>query len=296
MSATVVGNLKKGKDKEVIAINNQGRYVSEEEYWEDYYECSEANYEWNNGILEEKPVSDYLTFIMYQWFMNLLQHYFKSNAIGKMIGLEMGFRLALPNKVVIRKPDLGILTRNNPKQIDNYDHTYRGILNICIEALSDSELSEIIRDTVTKKEEYAQGGVKEYYILSHREEYIEFYRLDKSGVYCPIKPTTEGVIKSIELPGFQFRFNDLFIRPDESQMIQDPVYQGYVALKRQQERFEKEQALAEKEQERFEKEQALAEKEQALAEKEQERFEKEQALAEKERLLNILKKLGINPN
>ena len=36
-----------------------GRYVSEEEYWLNYYLESDVHYEWNNGRLEEKPVSNY---------------------------------------------------------------------------------------------------------------------------------------------------------------------------------------------------------------------------------------------
>ena len=34
-----------------------GRPVSEELYWAEYYEHPEFNYEWNNGILEEKPIA-----------------------------------------------------------------------------------------------------------------------------------------------------------------------------------------------------------------------------------------------
>ena len=40
-----------------------GKHVSEEEYWEKYYEYvgeSDFKYEWNNGVLEEKPGADFL--------------------------------------------------------------------------------------------------------------------------------------------------------------------------------------------------------------------------------------------
>jgi len=43
--------------------------VSEADYWENYYENSDVVYEWNNGYLEEKPVSDQSTILMYQWFL-----------------------------------------------------------------------------------------------------------------------------------------------------------------------------------------------------------------------------------
>ncbi|RLC08431.1 MAG: hypothetical protein DRI57_24040, partial [Deltaproteobacteria bacterium] len=32
--------------------------VSEEEYWETYYEMPDITYEWNNGVLEERPMGD----------------------------------------------------------------------------------------------------------------------------------------------------------------------------------------------------------------------------------------------
>ncbi|WP_328987094.1 hypothetical protein [Thiorhodovibrio winogradskyi] len=42
----------------------EGTPVSEEDYWAHYYE-HENGYEWNNGILEVKPVSDVLTAWIY---------------------------------------------------------------------------------------------------------------------------------------------------------------------------------------------------------------------------------------
>lgn len=38
-------------------------WVGEAEYWEKYYEDSDHHYEWNNGYLEEKGVSDKLTLL-----------------------------------------------------------------------------------------------------------------------------------------------------------------------------------------------------------------------------------------
>ena len=43
------------------------RRVSETEYWENYYENSDHHYEWNNGYLEEKPMPDHVSYLMYDW-------------------------------------------------------------------------------------------------------------------------------------------------------------------------------------------------------------------------------------
>jgi hypothetical protein len=100
---------------------------------------------------------------------------------------------------------------------------------MCIEALSDFTEKEKERDTVTKKQEYAASGVKEYYIL-HKSDAMAFYRLNAHGVYVPIEPVGQGIIKSKVLPGFQFRISDLSQKPSLKKMTDDPVYQGFVLL------------------------------------------------------------------
>ncbi|MCP4698776.1 MAG: hypothetical protein GY862_18280, partial [Gammaproteobacteria bacterium] len=91
--------------------------VTEAVYWQKYYchnEPSDVTYEWNNGILEEKPVSNYATISVYDWFNKLLDHYLRIHPIGKKVLLEMGFRMALQHKTVIRRPDMAIVRHDNP--------------------------------------------------------------------------------------------------------------------------------------------------------------------------------------
>ncbi|EDN66179.1 hypothetical protein BGP_0528 [Beggiatoa sp. PS] len=57
------------KPPKIIPRSLDGLAVSETVYWEKYYENPENIYEWNNGILEEKPVSDHLNVLMYLWFL-----------------------------------------------------------------------------------------------------------------------------------------------------------------------------------------------------------------------------------
>jgi hypothetical protein len=69
---------------EVVKSDNKKQYVSEEDYWNFYYE-DEPNYEWNNGYLEEKPVSDYQTVQVYMWLVELLQRFLSENTTLKVI-------------------------------------------------------------------------------------------------------------------------------------------------------------------------------------------------------------------
>lgn len=200
--------------------------VQEAVYWRDYYELSDTVYEWNNGYLEEKPVSDQQTYLLYRWFVKLLELYLQTRPLADFTGLEMGFRLKLPDQITIRKPDLGVVLQTNPIPLKLKDRSYHGIFDLCVEALSDSDKQEIERDTVVKKAEYAAIGVQEYFIL-HEGEERAFYRLNARGVYVPILPQG-GIIHSEVLPGFRFRIADLSVRPDEEAMLNDPVYQDFV--------------------------------------------------------------------
>jgi hypothetical protein len=69
--------------------------------------------------------------------------------------------------------------------------------------------------------------VREFYILHHEPRWQLFYRRDAAGRYQCI-PTPEGILRSSVLPGFQFRLADLARQPEPEEMIEDPVYAGFV--------------------------------------------------------------------
>ena len=205
----------------------EGLLVSEAIYWTTYYLESDHHYEWNNGRLEEKPVSDYETFLVYAWFSELVRHFLRTHPCAQLVGLEMGFRLPLPTGTVIRKPDFGVVRHDNPQPLLPLDCSYHGVFDLCIEALSDQERSGIERDTVIKKAEYAAGGVPEYYILHKHPDHQAFYTRTPAGLYTPIAPQA-GVICSRVLPGLQFRPTDLARRPELETLRDDPVYADFV--------------------------------------------------------------------
>jgi len=214
-----------------------------------YYEMSDRVYEWNNGVLEEKPRSDYLSFKMYEWFSSLLREYLEAHPDGEPVGLGIGFRMALPEKAVIRKPDLALILKDNPTPMELDEIIYKGVFDVCFEFLSDAEPWEVERDTVTKKTEYCRSGVREYFILDRKGRETAFYHLS-GGAYAPIMPTPDGVIRSRVLPGFQFREEDLYTRPAWDKMAGDPVYSSFVRRAYQRERRDREEAEKQVRQER----------------------------------------------
>ncbi|MFN8492040.1 MAG: Uma2 family endonuclease [Caldilineaceae bacterium] len=230
------------------AARAQNSYVPEALYWEKYYTDADINYEWNNGQLEVVPVTDHAKYLMYLWFLDVLRDFLHVQPVAKIIGLEMGFRLALPTKTTIRKPDLGLVLHTNSVPLDDHDRSYHGVFDLCVESLSDSTQAEIDRDTIIKRAEYAAAGVQEYYILDERGIETQFYHLTRRGVYQPM-PRTNGLIRSQVLPGFQFRIQDLYTKPAPPQIVQDPVYNSFISPFYRAERLRAEEAEARAEQE-----------------------------------------------
>ncbi|MFB1491676.1 Uma2 family endonuclease, partial [Thiocapsa sp. C3-3m] len=195
--------------------------------------------------------------------------------------LEMGFRLPLPTGTVIRKPDFGVVCNDNPQPLLYFDASYHGVFDLCVEALSERKPAGIVRDAVTKKAEYAAGGVREYIILHREPERQAFYTLTTAGLYVPIVPE-DGVIRSRVLPGLQFRLDDLIAQPSPEAMRRDPVYAAFVlpGWREAEERAEAEARHAEAEAQRAEAEtQARLVIEQRLAQEIHARREAEEALA-----------------
>jgi len=224
----VVPEAKIRADFQKPNIRAKPKRVTETEYWDKYYEHTDAIYEWNNGLLEDKPVSDHENTLMYLWFVELLREFLRVHRVANLTALEMGFRLNLPDKTVIRRPDLGVVLNNNQTPLQPDERSYRGVCDMCIEVISDSKPEEIERDTQTKLGEYEAAGVKEYYILYAKGAPRAFYRLNQLGVYVPIKRVEGDVIQSTVLPGFQFRISDLSAQPSPQEMAFDSVYEKFV--------------------------------------------------------------------
>ncbi len=219
---------------------DNGRRVTLEEYWEKWYENPypdlDVSYEWNNGILEAKPLPNAPQIGLYNWFLALLLCNLETFDHASLINLETGFMLTIDDdsapsgeRVQVRKPDIGVILNTNPVSWGELDQChFDGVCDMVVEAVSDSTLAEVLRDTVEKREDYALGGVKEYYILDPGGERMRFYTLTSEGAYEEIPPDPNGVIRSSVLAGLQFRLDDLHRRPRLADLARDDVYSDYV--------------------------------------------------------------------
>ncbi len=219
-----------------------GMAVTEADYWQYYYDSNEPTFEWNDGILEEKGVSDWETARLFFWFFRLLSAYLETYPRADLVMLEMGFVCQLSGKKTIRRPDIGMVLRDNPTPLQDLDRSYRGVFDLCLEGLSDSDTTVKENDTVVKRQEYERAGVKEYYILYRKLKECAFYRLNRRGVYVPLKPGRGGVICSQVLPGFQWRQAELQSQPTLLELASHPVYKDYVWTALSEARAQGEQA------------------------------------------------------
>ena len=225
---------------------DEGRRVTLEEYWEKWYENPypdiDVSYEWNNGILEAKPLANAPQVELGFWFLFLLGQYLYTHNIAQLINLETGFVLTMedasePSRIrkAVRKPDIGIILNSNPVPWGRVDQrSFAGVCDAVVEFISDSSQVEVLRDTEEKRRDYALAGVQEYYILDPTGEHMHFFRLTSDRQYEEIQPDAGEVIRSQLLPGFQFRLRDLYSLTQLEELALDEVYRGFVLLKYQE--------------------------------------------------------------
>ena len=238
--ATQIKDVSPNRTPDSSWVPDHGRQVTLEEYWEKWYENPypdlDVSYEWNNGILEAKPLPNAPQIDLYNWFLALLRCNLETFDHASLINLETGFILKIEDesdpsgeRVQVRKPDIGVILNSNPVSWGALDQRhFAGVCDMVVEAVSDSTLVEVLRDTEEKKRDYALGGVKEYYILDPEGERMRFYALAPDGEYEEIPPDANGVIRSNVLSGLQFRQDDLHRRPRLVALALDEVYSEYV--------------------------------------------------------------------
>ena len=219
---------------------DHGRRVTKEEYWARWYENPyphiDVSYEWNNGILEAKPLPNYPQIMLYRWFSQLLGHFLEVNPVATVIDLETGVSMTVLDAAepsgkweVVYKPDLGVVLNDNPASWGaDEQRAYEAICDLIVESVSDSTQQEVRRDTEEKRSGYARAGVNEYYILDPSDRHMHFFRLASDGRYGEIQPDAAGVIHSSVLPGFRFRRADLLKKPVQTDLALDEVYADYV--------------------------------------------------------------------
>jgi Uma2 family endonuclease len=111
------------------------------------------------------------------------------------------------------QPDIVYVSRERRRIIR--DQRIEGAPDLLMEILSPSNR---LRDIITKAALYATMGVPEYWLVDPEQDSIQVQML-QNGIYVPVK-SEHGEVRSLVLPGFRVRLNDIFatsdwMQPDE---------------------------------------------------------------------------------
>jgi len=112
-------------------------------------------------------VGDFKNIRLAAWLDLVIKCFLNTYPIAKVLQLEFAFRMVLSTGISIRKPDFAVVLNENPVVLNDEDKSYKGIFDLCIESISDSNKKAIQRDTVHKKNEYLRIGIQVLCFLSY---------------------------------------------------------------------------------------------------------------------------------
>ncbi|MBB4639351.1 Uma2 family endonuclease [Longimicrobium terrae] len=128
-----------------------------------------------------------------RFLSSVLDGYVDRKGIGGLVG-PAGFQVRLGRSG--REPDVFYLA---PEHMDRFHRTYvQGAVDLAVEILSPESR---VRDRREKFREYAEAGVREYWIIDPEAETMEPYRLSAGGAYEPAPLDGAGRVTSEVIPG-----------------------------------------------------------------------------------------------
>ncbi len=163
--------------------------------------------EFVDGTLEVLPMPTELHQFIAAFLFEHLQSHVRN--------LQLGVVLFAPLKIQVRagkfrEPDvLFMLTEHRPRRTEKF---WMGA-DLVMEVVSEDDPH---RDLVTKREEYAQAGITEYWIIDPRDRTITVLHLEAScTVYAELGRFSDGQIaNSALLEGFRLDVSEVFNRPE----------------------------------------------------------------------------------
>jgi Uma2 family endonuclease len=103
----------------------------------------------------------------------------------------------------VREPDIIFMSNAHADRIQKY----WGVPDLAIEIVSENDER---RDRIIKKEEYAQAGISEYWIVDPEAKTVEVYRLEGSAYQTFAALTEKDKITSPTFADFEMPLAELF--------------------------------------------------------------------------------------
>lgn len=118
------------------------------------------------------------------------------------------FQMKLGPDLPGREPDIIFVSSEH---LDRLKKTYLdGPADLAVEIISPESQA---RDRGDKFYEYAQGGVREYWLIDPIRKQAEFYQLSEAGIYNVAAVGEDGIFRSVVLEGLQLKVEWLWQEP-----------------------------------------------------------------------------------
>ena len=168
----------------------------------DYFPFSDCGrlVELSDGNVEILPVPTYFHQLILLRLSTALHIFVLARQMGYVCFAPLPIRL-WPGK--IREPDLMFMAAGHEDRIGKY----WGVPDLAVEILSEGHEQ---KDRQVKRDEYAQAGISEYWIVDPEERTIEILRL-ANGIYELGAILREGdTLESPMFPEFSLALKDVF--------------------------------------------------------------------------------------
>jgi Uma2 family endonuclease len=140
------------------------------------------------------------------FLVTLIHLFVVKNQLGQVFNQK--FLMHLASRPSGREPDLIVVTNDHADRIKN--SYLDGPGDIVVEIVSEESIE---RDRVTKRIEYQNAGVREYWLLDPLVPEALFYRLNANGQYEIVPVGSDGIFRSEVLSGFWLNINWLWQEP-----------------------------------------------------------------------------------
>jgi Uma2 family endonuclease len=141
---------------------------------------------------------------LFVWLLSLLKLFVHRQKLGKVFGSRVAFRLDTQNSP---EPDIAFVRK------ERLDLVHRGYVDgppdLAVEIVSPESVD---RDYDTKRRQYEEAGVPEYWIVDELDQKVTLLRLTAAGKYREVRPR-KGELHSQVLPGFWLRAEWLWQDP-----------------------------------------------------------------------------------
>lgn len=161
--------------------------------------------EWVDGEIEYRMAASAIHQRLSRFLVRLLSDYTDTHNLGEIFFSP--FLMRLPNRPSGREPDVMFVAKGNASHVAP---TYlNGPADLAIEIVSDDSIE---RDYETKRLEYEQNGVREYWCIDPSSQSVLFCQRNAAGTYDEIT-LSAGRYDSVAVAGFWLQVEWLWQEP-----------------------------------------------------------------------------------